>query len=118
MADTCIITRTGLRTLDESSLAMTGTPSAVYTGVFRLDPTSAGGEPQHSTVDAGERQVFRQVRTGRVPADAGGIEVGDVLTVTSSGQDDDLPGRAFQVLAVEHGTHLTARRLTLQERTT
>jgi hypothetical protein len=46
---------------------------------------------------------------------ATGFQIGDRVTITKTLLDLDLLGRVFTVAALAHKTHMTARRLRVQE---
>lgn len=112
MQDACTIVRPGPPVLNEQTLQLATPTTTLYVGKCRV---SGGRDIQQSTPQAGDRLVYEQSRTISVPMTVLGLQVDDVVTVTASALDPDLIGRVFHVRALEHKTHLTARRLLCEE---
>jgi hypothetical protein len=51
----------------------------------------------------------------QLPMSVTGVQVEDVVAITASGLDPDLPGRKFRVASQAAKTHASARRLELIE---
>jgi hypothetical protein len=96
---------------DEGSGTSVPTYASRYTGKCRVQTTLT--EP--SNPDAGEREWTVESFTVSVPMSAVGFEVGDRVTITTSAFDADLVGGVFTVTGLAHKTHMTARRLRVQE---
>lgn len=114
--DACTIRRVTGTTVDDHS----GEPTPTY-----LSPNPYSGKcrvqqalVQSTREDAGEDNVLLLRLEVQLPVvGSQGIEVGDVLTITASVNDPDLPGRVFLVRDLAHKTDATARRIQCTERT-
>lgn len=113
MVDACTITRVTGETTDLQTGQVTKTTSTIYAGPCRVQQLTAGGVARPATV--GEAQRFQQPLTVQVPMSVTGVQSGDVVTVTASVLDADLVGRSFWVRELAHKSHLTARRLGIEE---
>jgi hypothetical protein len=112
MVDSCTITRGGSATTIDEDTGVVGSGSAttVYFGKCRLQTRNV----QPNTTAAGETEYSLLAYVLQVPMSVVGVAIGDVVTVTGT-LDDDLDARRFTVTGVVHKTHLTARRLALEE---
>lgn len=108
--DKCTITRAGVGegTFDPETGATTPPdPETLYTGACRFRaPTLA-----EQTTTAGEHAWTTEDSVLSVPVSVTGLQVDDVVTVTASQLDPDLPGTVHVVMAVLRGSQITARRL-------
>ncbi len=113
MLDACTITRAGAPTLNRTTSALTpGAATTLYTGPCRLKSQRLPRD-RH----AGERLAEIARYEIALPFDAvtaSRLQVGDTLTITSSG-DSRLVGRAMSVMAVDYGSTATAWRLTVED---
>lgn len=112
MVDTCTITRTGSPgSIDEDTgVVSDGEGTTVYSGKCRLQTRDV----QPSTPPAGETEWTVLAYVLQVPIAVEGVLVGDAVSVTST-LDGDLDARLFTVTGVQHKTHLTSRRLVVEE---
>lgn len=112
MIDVCRIVRSsGTPTFDPA----TGEydipdPTTVYTGKCRVKAATF----RALEVEAGEDTAFVIQFLVSLPLTATGIQVRDVLTVTASGDSDEV-GMVLQVDDVPRGAQMTARRLVCKE---
>lgn len=86
-------------------------PLTVYSGKCRVQTTMTG----ETNPDAGDREWTVQSLSVSVPMSATGFAIGDTVTVTASEFDPDLVGRVFTITALAHKTHMTARRMRVEE---
>lgn len=111
MVDACTIQhRTGSST-DQDTGVDTPTYSQIYSGPCRFQVSA----PSASESDVGEAQVYVSQTILQLPMTVVGVGNEDVVTCTSSALDPDLPGRKFTVKGVLRKTHVTSRRIELQE---
>lgn len=112
MIDTCHISRAGGgRTFDKTTNTYSDGATDIYTGKCRVKPSSLSS---NTTVQAGEQAVGLWPYVVSVPLSVSGVELGDVVRITSS-RDPALEDRELRVRVVGRGTHLTARRLECEE---
>lgn len=111
MADTCRIEYVTGTVWDEGTGTSTPTYATRYEGKCRTQ-TTLTAESQQS---AGEREWTIQSLTVSVPVSVTGVAVGDRVTITSTALDLDLVDRVFTVVGLAHKTHMTARRLQVEE---
>ena len=113
MVDTCTVARVTGESTNEDTGVVTPTTSTVYTGRCRIQQSQLGADSVPANPgDAAVRLVAFEVQ---LPMSVEGIRVHDRITVTASTLDPDLVGRTFVVLGLAHKTHMTARRLQVQE---
>ncbi|MEV5629180.1 DUF6093 family protein [Micromonospora tulbaghiae] len=114
MVDACEVRRpTGETSDDDGNVVKTY--EDVYAGKCRFQKASRG---QAAQADVGEDYVLLQRVEVQFPMSLTGLQVGDEVLATVSRLDADLPGRVFIVRDLAHGTHKTARRVGVTERTT
>lgn len=113
MVDACTITRIGERVTDTTTGEVTEPTSTLYTGKCRVQQASAQAQRE----DAGEDRLLLLRLEVQLPMSVTDLEVGDLVTVTASAHDPDLPGRVFRVHDLAHKTHATARRVQCVEKT-
>lgn len=111
MVDTCTVEYVNGSAWDEGAGTSVPTYAPRYTGKCRVQTTLT--EP--SNPDAGEREWTVESFTISLPMSATGFQVGDRVTITKTLLDPDLLGRVFTVAALAHKTHMTARRLRVEE---
>jgi hypothetical protein len=87
-----------------------GSATTVYSGKCRLQSRDV----QPGTTAAGDTEWSLLAYILQVPIAVVGVRIGDAVSVTST-LDGDITARAFTVTGVLHKTHLTARRLALEE---
>lgn len=118
MTDTCTITRpSGTPVLDPDTGDYTGGgTTTVYSGPCRVKPRVSRGPGDQ--VEAGERPVQVWPYVISLPIDVTGVEVDDLVTVTTSALDAALVGRQLVVKNIEAGSQITARRLGCVEQET
>lgn len=114
MQDTCTVRRKTSEVTDLFSGTITPVYTDIYTGKCRVQQRTQG---QARPEDAGEAFVLMLQLELQLPMSATGLQVDDLVTITASVHDADLPGRVFYVRDLAHKTHATARRVTIQERT-
>jgi hypothetical protein len=112
MADACVITRAGDRTTDANGDVTTPT-TTLYTGACRVQQHQASADEKN----IGEDNLLLLRVEVQLPMTVTGLEVGDVITMTASAYDPDLPGREFRIHDLAHKTEATARRVQCVERT-
>lgn len=113
MVDACTIARRTGESTNEDTGVVTPTTTTVYTGQCRIQQSQLGADSVPA--DPGEAYVRLIAYELQVPVSVTGIRVHDVATITASALDPDLVGRKFIVLGLTHKTHLTARRMQVQE---
>ncbi|MEV7599867.1 DUF6093 family protein [Kitasatospora sp. NPDC089797] len=113
MLDTCTITRSGAPVLDRNTSALTpGPATTLYAGPCRLKTQRLPRDRR-----AGERLAVTARYEVALPygaTTAARLQIGDTLTITSSG-DTRLVGRALSIMAVDYGSTATAWRLTVED---
>jgi hypothetical protein len=113
MVDACTIQRvTGTSTNDTTGV-VTPTYSTIHAGKCRVQQIVPVSKP----ADIGQAQVWLQRLELQVPISVTAIASDDLVTITASLLDADLVGRTFRVRELGHKTHLTARRVQLEEQT-
>lgn len=113
MVDACTIRRPTGSSTDDTTGVVTPTYSTVYSGKCRIQQTVPVSKPD----DVGEAHVWLQRLELQVPMSVTGILSDDLVTVTASVLDGDLVGRVFHVRELGHKTHMTSRRVQLEETT-
>lgn len=114
MTDACSIARITGQVLNPATGQLTPTSTTVYAGKCRV-------KAPHSTTAVGETQIGETVVASvspvvSIPVTVTTVTEGDRVTVTAS-TDAGLVGTVLLVKAVQHGTHITARRLLCEELT-
>lgn len=112
MVDACTITRIGERVTDTTTGEVTEPTSTLYTGKCRVQQSATQAQRE----DAGEDHLLLLRFEVQLPMSVTDLEVGDLVTVTASAHDPDLPGRVFRVHDLAHKTHATARRVQCVEK--
>jgi hypothetical protein len=113
MVDACTVTRYTVTATDRETGVQTRTPTSIYSGRCRVQQRAAarpGGRR-----DVGEASVVEVDYVLQLPMSVTGVQVEDVVAITASGLDPDLPGRKFRVASQAAKTHASARRLELIE---
>lgn len=113
MADTCLIRRRTGETTDPFSGTITPTYATIYTGKCRVQHQEAQAREEN----AGQAFLLMLVLQLQLPVSVTGLEVDDEVIMTASTYDPDLVGRVFFIRDLMHKTHTTARRVSIQERT-
>jgi hypothetical protein len=113
MVDACTITRVGERDTDTTTGEVTEPVSTLYTGQCRVQQAQA----QATEETVGEDHLLLLRLEVQLPMSVTGLEVGDLITITASAHDPDLPGRVFRIHDLAHKTHATARRVQCVEKT-
>ncbi|MEU4399777.1 DUF6093 family protein [Micromonospora orduensis] len=111
MVDACVIRRDAGTTYDPDTGYPTESTSEVYVGKCRVQQQSASAGDR----DVGEAALLLLRLEVQLPMSVVGVRVDDVVEVTASVHDPDLPGRRFRVRELAHKTHATARRLGVEE---
>lgn len=112
MQDACTITRKTGQSFNNSTGAYEDTFSTIYTGKCRVQTQTWQQAEQPSS---GGRVMATAVFTVSVPMSVTGVEVDDIVTITSTTFDNDLDGQAFRVRQQVFKTHMTARRLLVEQ---
>jgi hypothetical protein len=111
MVDACTIQRvTGTSTNDTTGV-VTITYLPIYSGKCRVQQSVPVSKP----ADVGQAHVWLQRLELQVPMSVTGIASDDLVTITASLLDADLVGRTFRVRELGHKSHMTARRVQLEE---
>lgn len=114
MRDACTITRAGTRVTDPVSGDVTEPVTTLYTGQCRVQQHQATANQQ----DVGEDNLLLLRLEVQLPVDGTeGLEVGDLITVTTAVNDADLIGRKFAIHDLAHASEKTSRRVQCIERT-
>lgn len=112
MVDACTVEREGDPVTDANG-DVTRPATTFYTGPCRVQQHPATADAK----DIGQDNLLLLRIEVQLPMSVTGLEVGDVITVTASAYDPDLPGRAFRVHDLAHKSEATARRVQCIERT-
>jgi hypothetical protein len=113
MVDACTVTRVGTRVTDTTTGEVTEPTSTLYTGQCRVQQAQA----QATEETVGEDHLLLLRLEVQLPMSVTGLEVGDLITITASAHDADLPGRVFRIHDLAHKTHATSRRVQCVEKT-
>jgi hypothetical protein len=113
MVDACTVTRVGDRGTDTTTGEVTEPVSTLYTGQCRVQQAQA----QATEETVGEDHLLLLRLEVQLPMSVTGLEVGDLITITASAHDPDLPGRVFRIHDLAHKTHATSRRVQCVEKT-
>lgn len=114
MQDACTISRTDAGgSVDPVTGYPSQTTSQLYAGKCRVQQAQAQAQRE----DVGEDRLLMLRLEVQLPMSVTGLEVGDLITVTTSAHDADLVGRVFRVHDLAHKTHATARRVQCLEET-
>lgn len=111
MADACTIKRVTNQSTNDNTAVVTPTYSTIYSGKCRVQQTVPVSKPH----DVGEAAVWLQRLELQVPMSVTGIASDDLVTITASALDADLVGRTFHVRELGHKSHMTARRVQIEE---
>jgi hypothetical protein len=111
MVDACTIQRVTGGSTNDTTGVVTPTYSTIYSGKCRVQQVVPIAKPAH----VGEAAVWLQRLVLQVPMAVTGIASDDLVTITASLLDADLVGRTFRVRELGHKTHMTARRVQLEE---
>lgn len=111
MIDSCTITRTLTRVLNESTGVYADTVTTLYTGKCRVKFPRTHDQ----SVDAGARPASEREYIISIPAASLIAQVDDIVTITASGLDAAQVGVVMRVLGTTHGSQITARRMRCQE---
>jgi hypothetical protein len=111
MVDACTITRAGTLTTSDTTAVVSSTPTTVYAGKCRVQQQVPVAKP----AEVGQAAVWLQRLVLQVPMSAVGVRSDDLVTITASVLDPDLAGRVFHIRELGHKTHMTSRRLQIEE---
>jgi hypothetical protein len=111
MQDACTITRLATSATDPETAQVVQTRTTVYSGQCRISINSKNARPQN----IGEDTLFIFRVQLQLPISAIGVIPDDVATITASVYDPELVGKVFVVRELAHGTHITSRRLMVEE---
>jgi len=112
MVDECVIRRRVGETTGPGGV-VTPVYEQRYAGRCRVQQPTMLAQPQRP----GEAQVLALRLEVHVPMAVTGVQVGDEVEITASAHDPDLPGKVLIVHDLARGSHKTARRLGVTERT-
>ena len=110
MTETCTVSRETRGALSTATDTYATSFAAVYAGPCRVKPAAA-----EQVRTSGEVAVSTRRYTVSVPLAVATVQRGDVLTVTASA-DPALVGRPLVVIDFTLGELVTARRLTVEDR--
>lgn len=113
MQDTCTIRRVTGSATDPDTGVITPTYATLYSGQCRVQQSSGQATQQ----DAGQDYLLMLRLEVQVPMSVTGLRPADEVLLTASLLDPDLVGRTFLIRDLAHGTHKTARRVGVEERT-
>lgn len=114
MADQCLIRRHTGSTTDRDTGNSMPTYATVYAGPCRVQQQVAIARPH----DVGQDAVWLTRFDLQLPvATSVGLQVGDLVTITSAAYDPDLTGRLFAVNELAHKTDASSRRVGIIEKT-
>jgi hypothetical protein len=113
MVDACTVTRIGTRVTDTTSGEVTEPVTTLYAGRCRVQQAQAVATEE----TVGEDHLLMLRLEVQLPMSVTGLRVGDLITITASAHDADLPARVFRVHDLAHKTHATARRVQCVEET-
>jgi hypothetical protein len=112
MVDTCELRAPDTRVWNEATGTYTDTPGTLrYSGVCKVQTTDTIGQDRA----AGERLTTTTRFEVHLPMDATAAQVDDIITITASVLDPQLVGRRFRVASLVHKSHMTARRIPVEE---
>lgn len=111
MVDACTIKRVTSFSTNDTTGVVTPTYSTIYSGKCRVQQTVPVSRPH----DVGQAAVWLQRLELQVPMSVTGISSDDLVTITASVLDADLVGRIFHVRELGHKSHMTARRVQIEE---
>lgn len=114
MVDACTIKRVASSTTSLTTGVITPTYTTMYSGKCRIQQRTQGLARPH---EAGEAHLLLLQMEVHLPMTSAAFQVDDQVTITASALDVDLVGRIFYVRDLFHKTHATARRVSVQERT-
>ena len=106
MLDQCTVTRPGDPATDPETGEVTPSSTPVYDGPCKVQQTISQG----SNPSAGSHQFTIQDSRVDFPVSAGPLAVDDVVTMTASALDPQLPGTVFRVAELFHKSFATAQR--------
>jgi hypothetical protein len=112
MVDACSIERVTGTTTDRSTGVVDEVTSSIYAGRCRVQQSKSG---EGNRMDPSETSVVLLRLQVQLPMSVVGLAEGDLITVTSSALDADLPGRQFRIHDLAHKTHATSRRVLATE---
>ena len=113
MTDTCTIRRITGSTTDPNSGVISPSYATLFIGSCRVQQAQA----QAQQTDAGEAYLLLLRLEVQLPMSLAGLRVSDEITIDTSAHDPDLVDRVFLVRDLAHGTHKTARRVQVTEKT-
>ncbi len=109
--DSATIQRVTGNSTNDTTGVVTPTYSTIYSGKCRVQQTVPVSKPH----EVGQAAVWLQRLELQVPMAVTGIASDDLVTITASLLDADLVGRTFHVRELGHKSHMTARRIQLEE---
>lgn len=110
LIDACTIRR---QTGATESL-ITGTSTPAYATIY-AGPCKVQGAAAASSTDVAEAHLALDSPILHVPITVTGVQEGDLVTITASANDPELPGRFFRIQGPHHKSNATARRFQCTE---
>ena len=113
MVDTVTVVRPGrdadAGTFDDGTgiYSPSATDTTIYSGKAMV--TTYAAEPRHRQEGGGE--IKENTYTVRLPLTAAEVEENDIITVTASLRDDQLPGKDLLVVSVNYTTFAVSRKI-------
>lgn len=111
MVDACTITRPTSTPTNPEMGTVVVTTATIYTGKCRVSIAVKNARP----FVVGEAQLFLIRVQLQLPVTAVNVAIDDRVLLTASTLDPELVGKTFVVRELAHGTHITSRRLQMQE---
>lgn len=111
MQDACTITRLASTSTNSETAQVTKTFTTIYSGQCRISINSKNARPQNIAED--NLFIFRVQL--QLPMSAVGVLPDDQAVITACLYDPELVGKTFAVRELAHGTHITSRRLMVEE---
>lgn len=105
MVDACTIQHPTGATLNTANGVITPTYTTVYSG-----PCEMQGSMSPSGQEVAEAHLAVLSPTLKVPIEVVGVVEGDLVTMTASRNDPELPGKTFRIKGPSHKSSATARR--------
>jgi hypothetical protein len=99
MVDTCTIRRLASTSTDAETGVITATYTTIYSGACRVQQRSTAQARPH---DLGEAAVFVAPLELHLPVTVIGVASDDLVNITASVHDPDLPGRSWHIRELAH----------------
>jgi hypothetical protein len=112
MVDTCTIRRLASTSTDAETGVITPTYTTIYSGACKVQQRSTAQARPH---DLGEATVFVAPLELHLPVTVTGVASDDLVNITASVHDPDLPGRSWHIRELAHKSFASARRFSMIE---